>query len=61
MDVPALGQEIELNVAGDAVRAVVKRMLRSADDGVYQVRIGSRDLTFKSLREDERWSEKVVS
>jgi hypothetical protein len=61
MEPPVLRQEVELNVAGDAVRVVVTRMFRSIDDGIYQVRVTSPDLTFKSLREDERWSEKVVS
>jgi hypothetical protein len=61
MDLPALGEQIELNVASEPVMAVVMNITRNTDGGGYRIAIKSNSLTFKSLREDERWQERLLS
>ena len=60
MDLPKLGDEIELNVAGEPVFVMVTDIAPGEQDAPSQVRVRSDSLTFKSLREDERWDEKLV-
>jgi hypothetical protein len=61
MPLPEVGQEIELNVAAEPVLATVKSIRRGAGhDDVWHVAVSSSSLTFKSLREDERWNETLL-
>ena len=60
MDLPGLGDEIELNVAGDPVFVVVTNVSPSKEDAPAYVQVKSASLTFKSLREDERWNETLL-
>lgn len=60
MDVPKTGEQIELNVAGEPVFVIVTDIVRDEKDGSCRVSVRSESLTFKSLREDERWNESPV-
>ena len=61
MELPALGDEIELNVAAEPVLAIVTNISRDIEDAPCRVRVRSDSLTFKSLRDDERWNEKLLA
>ena len=60
MDLPGLGDEIELNVAGEPVFVVVTNVAPGQQDAPARVDVKSDSLTFKSLREDERWNETLL-
>jgi hypothetical protein len=60
MDLPGLGDEIELNVAGEPVFVIVTNVAPGEEDAPSHVTVRSDSLTFKSLREDERWDEKLL-
>jgi len=60
MPLPKVGQEIELNVAAEPVLATVTNITRGADDSLWHVKVQSHSMTFKSLREDERWNETLL-
>jgi hypothetical protein len=61
MDVPETGEQIELNVAGEPVFVIVTDIVRDEKDGSCRVKVRSDSLTFRSLREDERWNESRVT
>jgi len=61
MDLPAVGDQIELNVAGDPVFVVVTEMTVDEADELHRLKVSGGSLTFKALREDERWSEALLS
>jgi hypothetical protein len=60
MPLPQVGQEIELNVAAEPVLATVTNITRGDGDALWHVHVSSDSLTFKSLREDERWNEQLL-
>jgi hypothetical protein len=61
MELPSVGTEIELNVAAVPVLVTVTKVTRDAEYTPWHVTVASDSLTFKSLREDERWSEQLIS
>jgi len=61
MELPSVGAEIELNIAAEPVLVTVTNVTRATDNMPWHVRVTGDSLTFKSLREDERWSEKLIT
>jgi hypothetical protein len=60
MELPEIGHQFELNVNKELIMVTVESIARDAADGLYHIRIRSDSLTFASLREDERWIEKLL-
>ena len=60
MELPSVGAEIELNVAAEPVLVTVAKIIRE-ENSTPCVIVKGGSLTFKSLREDERWSEKLIT
>jgi hypothetical protein len=60
MELPTVGAEIELNVAAEPVLVTVTDITRDADTTPWHVTVKGDSLTFKSLREDERWIETLI-
>jgi len=61
MDLPAVGDQIELNVAGDPVFVVVTEVTADEAGEVHHVKVNGGSLTFRALRDDERWIETLLS
>jgi hypothetical protein len=60
MDLPAVGDQIELNVAGEPVFVVVTGIAVDEASEVHHVKVNGGGLTFRALRDDERWTDKLV-
>jgi hypothetical protein len=56
---PRVGQDIDLSVGGVPFCAEVEAITRNVNDGSYVVTVTSRGLTFRALRDDGRWTERL--
>jgi hypothetical protein len=61
MDLPAVGDQIELNVASEPVFVMVTEITIDESNELHHVKVNGGSLTFRSLRDDERWSETLIS